>query len=84
MTKSSHHRKTPARKPDLRHAPHTGLRHEVPQERDCLYLMSNGIEVSGYQNAVAYCALHGTSSVGRVAPPRSGPRYQTEARLGLA
>lgn len=82
MTKSSHHRKTPARKPDLRHAPHTGLRVEAPARRESLYLMSNGIEVSGERNARAY--LQARPEVRAVlasqAPP-SGPRYQTEVRL---
>ena len=85
MTKSSHPRKPPARKPDLRHAPHTGLRHETAKPRGLLYIMSNGAEVSGLDNARDYLRPRpGVRVVALVAPPRSGPRYQTEVRLGLA
>lgn len=80
MTKTT--RKPPARKPNLRHAPHTGLRVERPAQRECLYLMGDGIEVSGERNARAYLQAHPeVRTVLVTRAPRSGPRYQTEVRL---
>lgn len=80
MTKTP--RKPPARKPNLRHAPHTGLRVERPAQRECLYLMSDGIEVSGERNARAYLQAHlEVRAVLASQAPRSGPRHQTEVRL---
>lgn len=81
MTKSTR-KPQPARKPNLRHTPHTGLRVEAPARRECLYLMSNGIEVSGERNARAYLPAHPeVRAVLVTRAPRSGPRYQTEVRL---
>lgn len=83
MTKTT--RKPPAREPILRHAPHTGLRHETAKPRGLLYIMSNGVEVSGLDNARAYLQPRpGIRVVALLTPLRSGPRYQTEVRLGLA